>query len=286
VNLRPCRAALTALALVLSPAAFAQAARVNASKEAAPLGPWQVEVRGGTGIGSFQDIQVPVNEAANQRGDGTVIEDENQTHTGFPLLAGIGLDWQAENGVRWELVGLDGLQMRASTGPSATQSSSYSRVELASRLAYAFPLNATLKMEVGGGAGLRRSAWTNVSSGHYLNAALLEGRLGVQGATAGVELYGGAAPAAHFGYSNATLLGGSDFKKSTASLAEAGARLALPLRPNVWLETALEREEAKVTVADVSEYNNYGLSVYNPDQPSRAYDLVTTVAKIGFRKAF
>jgi hypothetical protein len=263
----------------------AEGSKLRASKAASSESPWQVEVSGGTGLGSFQDIQVPFNEEANQRGDGTLVQDENQTHTGFPLMAGIGFSWQANDAIRWSLVSLDGLQMRASTGPSETQSSSYSRVDLGTKLDYSFGLGS-LKANIGASAGLRRSSWSNVSSGHYVNAAMIEASAGLSGQSAAVEVYGGIAPVAHFGYSSAALFGGSDFKKSTASLNEAGAKVSFPLRPNVWLDTGVEREEAKVTIADVSEYNNFGLAVFNPDQPSRAYDLVTMVAKVGFRKAF
>ncbi len=261
-------------------------ARLKASKEApAPEDGTRVEARVGSGLGVFQDVQVPINNDTNVRGDGKAAQQENQDHVGLPLLAGIGMVRRA--GAMTYDFGVDAMFMRATTGPAETQSSTYSRVELGGGAELEFPLFG-LMGNAGAGAGIRRSVFANVSNGHYLQSALIKGAIGVASARSdGWRLDGtfNYAPVARFGYYAGTMFGGDPFKNSKASLMEIGLETKIHLRDELWLELGFTREVAKVTIDDTTEYGGFGLAV-SPERETRAYDLVTTVARVGVAKKF
>jgi len=276
-------AALAALSCVLAPPSFA-AEHITATKKGS-TSTFTVVSHGGTGVVQFQDIQVPVNDGANLRGDGTPVDEENQYHLGLPLYAGVAFGYKSG---AWsgDALRFDALYARASTGPAATQSSSYARLEAASDLRYAVALG-DYALYMGPRFTARRSSFNNISSGHYVSAFLLGGLVGLRSDDGTFyELTASVAPTATIGYSDAVFLGGKAFPKSSATMASYGARTAFPLREDVWLDLGLERETAHVSIEDVNAYNHFGLSVFDVERPSRTYDLVTTVARIGIRESF
>lgn len=277
-------APLLFVVLVGAPAQGQPAPRVKATKEA-NTSPYAVAVRAGTGLGVFQDIQVPANESAQMRGDGKLGAEENADHAGIPLYVGIGLNYKAD-ALKFDLVRLDALQMRATTGPSETQSSSYSRLEVGTAATYTLPVGAAWAVDFGVKAGARRSSFSNVSSAHYIEALVAGGSLALVSESFRLEAFAAAAPVARFGYTEESFLGGKAFSKSKASLAEGGVTAAFKIGPRVHLEAGLEQESANVTLDDVSEYNNFGLSVEDSRRPSRIYDLATSVLRVGVRKEF
>jgi hypothetical protein len=245
-----------------------------------------VTIHGGSGIGSFQDIQVPYNEGFEVRGDGTAVQEENVEHSGFLLQAGIGKE-SRRGAWLWQIFEFDALQIKSSGGPAATQASSYSRLNLESRIAYTFGLGAQ-GGSVGLKGGVRRSSFNNVSSAHYLQSVMVGLTAGIAGELHGLEASVAFAPVTKFGYSEDGMFGGKDFKKSRSSLFEAGIQYSYALRENVWLDVGMEQEAVKAEIEDVNEYNDlgYGLSVQDSTRPTRSYDLNTVAARVGFRKAF
>jgi hypothetical protein len=274
--------------LVVATAAEAQPApRVKAKKdvEAGPASPFAVTLRGGSGLGIFQDIQVPMNDALGERGDGKVGGEENADHSGFPLLFGLGTSYKSGN-VTYNLGTLDAVTMRATTGPAETQSSSYTRLALSTGASYTGLLTGSWTGTAGLALGARRSSFTNISSSHFIEAATVGGQLGAATPSFGLTIAGAYAPLARFGYSEDGLFGGKAFKKSTASLAEAGVTASFVLAPKVFLDLGMEQELCHVTVDDTAEYGNFGLAVEESRHATRVYDLATTVMKVGFRKEF
>jgi hypothetical protein len=264
------------------PAAPAQ--RVEITKTITAPAPRAFVFRAGSGVGQFQDVQVPVNQEANLRGDGKLIEEENANHVGFPMWAGVG--YLARRGaLTADVLSFEALQMRATTGPAATQSSSYTRVSLGSSVRWNFPLLGG-RGTAGMRAGLRRSGFNNVSSAHFVESMLVGGGFGYVGSGWSTDLSASLSPVARFGYSEDNFLGGEAFKNSKASVLEGAWTTSFQVYPRVWLETGVERESITASVEDVAEYDAFGLTVGPTATPSRSFNLATTVARIGIRKEF
>lgn len=239
---------------------------------------------GGSGIGVFQDIQVPINEFDETRGDGSSIAEENKDHVGLPLFAGIGYRRSLAS-LTFDLVTVDGTQIRSTTGPSATQSSSYTRIELYSGARYNFKLSYT-DMWISARAGARRSFFSNVSNSHFVESGVIRLATGLERGSFGLSGFFGYAPASRVGYSSKGFTGGEYFKKASATLSEAGVIAALKLKENTYFELGVEQESIRMSIKDIMEYNGFGLNVTPAQQTNREYQLSTVLAKIGFRKLF
>lgn len=252
----------------------------------APESAFAVTVHGASGVGTFQDIQVPYNEQYEIRGDGTAIQEENIGHQGLLLNAGIGKEMPRG---RWlfQAFEFDALQIKSSGGPAATQASSYSRLNLESGATYRFPLGG-LKASSGLKGGLRRTSYNNVSSAHYIESLLVGLTAGLSGELHAFNATLAVAPMTRFGYSEDGMFGGKEFQKSKASLFEVSAAYSYTLQDNVWLDLGVSQESARIELEDVNEYNElgYALSVLDSSNPTRSYAMSTVAARIGFRKAF
>lgn len=265
--------------------AMAQPApRVKATKVAEPS-PYTVTAHAGAGLGVFQDIQVPMNDEANRRADGTASGTENADHAGIPLIVGIGGSYKSGS-LTYNFISFDAVQMRATTGPAESQSASYSRVQLSSGATYERPLGDDWSGSIGLRVGARRSSFNNVSSSHYVEAALVGASLGLKTSTLELSAFGNVAAKARFGYSQDVILGGEAFAHSTATLAEFGIGAAFAIAPRVFLDTGLEQERCSVTMTNLVDYNKFGLSAEDNVHPTRAYNLATSIARIGIRKEF
>jgi hypothetical protein len=257
---------------------------VEVSKTVTAPAPRAFLFRAGSGVGVFQDVQVPVNEEANLRSDGKLIEEESANHFGFPVWAGIGYAARRGN-LSADLLSFEALQMRATTGPAATQSASYTRVALGSSVRWSFPLFSG-KGSAGMRAGLRRSGFNNVSSAHYAESLLVGGGFGFIGSGWSTDLSGSISPVSRFGYSEDNFLGGQAFKKSKSTVSDVAWTTSFLVYPRVWLETGIEREAVAATIDDVSEYDAFGLTVGATAAPTRSLSLSTTMARLGIRKEF
>jgi len=149
-------AAVAAGPLVLC-AAVARATPITAEKRGTPSAT-HVVVDGGVGIGQFQDIQVPVNEATGMRADGTPAQDENGSHIGVPMHIGLAVDYRPADLWDWTIVRFDALQMTATSGSSTTQAASYSRLGISTELERQVLLDG-LAFSAALRAGARRHPW-------------------------------------------------------------------------------------------------------------------------------
>ena len=243
---------------------------------------WDLVFAAASGVGVFQDIQVPYNEYTGTRGDGTSATEENRDHMGLPLMGTLGIAMRFDR-LTWDLA-LDLMQMRASTGPADTQSSSYNRINAGTGLRYKYRIS-DFTTYWGLHLQARRSTFNNVSSGHYLDTMMIRISAGMHLTKSWiVDGWFATAPYATFGYNN----GGNRtaFKNSTSEVNEFGLLSSLRLHKNTWFDLGVEQEKATVTISDVEEYNNFGLNVSPSRQPSRLYTLSTSVIRAGFRKTF
>jgi hypothetical protein len=239
---------------------------------------------GGSGIGIFQDIQVPVNDFNDTRGDGSAIAEENKDHVGLPLFVGIGYRTFSGSFV-YDVATVEGTQIRATAGPSSTQSSSYTRLELLTAARYNFMVRYT-DMWIGMRAGIRRSFFNNVSNSHFVESGILRASTGLQRGSFGLTGFFGYAPLSRVGYTTDGVTGGDYFRKATATVSEAGLTAALKLRENTFFDIGAEQESIRMSIKDIMEYNGFGLNVTPSQQTTREYNLSTVMIKAGFRKLF
>ena len=239
----------------------------------------------GSGIGSFQDIQVPMNQRTGVRADGTTDTAENLTHMGVPIYGSLGFDAPTDSSWRWRLFELSGIKMGAATGAPGTSDATYSRIDLSSSVVRTMGVGH-YKLASTAQIAIRRTGFNNTSESHFINAGLVAGRMRLSRSNYSWEVRGEYAPIAHFGFSPRGFFGGSFFPGSSAQLAGGGTTVLLPLQRGVWLEMGADTEIAKVSIADVSEYRGYGLAARNLDNSGRSYKLVTNTLHLGFRKEF
>ena len=239
---------------------------------------------GGTGIGIFQDIQVPINEIDEVRGDGSAIGEENQNHFGFPLFAGIGYRSYSGN-VVYDVVALEGTHMRAASAGSQSQSSSYTRLDLNSAARYYFQANKT-GLWLGMRAGVRRSFFNNISDSHFVESGILRASAGYQRSSFTVTGFFGYAPVSRVGYTAEGFTGGAFFRTAKAQVSEAGLTSSFKISPNALLDLGVEQEAIRMQINDIMEYNGLGLTVTPANQNSRDYNLSTVMMKVGIRKLF
>jgi hypothetical protein len=260
-------------------------AKVKTTKKTeAPSGA-KVGFKAGSGFGVFQDVQVPrASEAAEMRGDGKSAGEENADHMGTPLYAGLSLQAGDPGKLSYEAE-VGHLMMRATSGPAETQSASYARSNLAGGARYAFGRGGW-RPTVAAHAILRRSSYNNVSNGHYVNAGLLRGGIGVWSEALSVEAYAGYAPYTEFGFNSGKgFFGGESFDNGSASMGELGLLYSHKIHEAVWIDLGVEQEIVQATLGRVGDYNSLGLTVEAP-AAKREYELVTSTARIGVRKQF
>ena len=239
---------------------------------------------GGTGLGLFQDIQVPVNEIDEVRGDGSAIGEENQNHFGFPLFAGIGYRSYSGNLV-YDSVALEGTHMRAASGGAQSPSASYTRLELSSAARYYLQANKT-GLWLGMRAGIRRSFFNNISDSHFVESGILRASAGFQRGSFAVTGFFGYAPVSRVGYTAEGFTGGSFFRTAKAQVSEAGITSSFKISPNALLDLGVEQEAIRMQINDIMEYNGLGLTVTPANQNDRDYNLSTMMIKVGIRKLF
>lgn len=239
---------------------------------------------GGTGLGLFQDIQVPVNEIDEVRGDGSAIGDENQNHFGIPLFAGIGYRSYSGNVVYDALV-LEGTHIRAASGGSQSQSASYTRLDLGSAARYYFQSGKT-GLWLGIRAGLRRSFFNNISDSHFVESGILRTSSGYQRGSFAVTGFFGYAPLSRVGYTAEGFTGGAFFETAKAQVSEIGITSSFKISPDALIDLSVEQEAIRMRINDIMEYNGLGLTVTPAKQNNRDYNLSTVMMKVGIRKLF
>ena len=238
-----------------------------------------------TGVGYFQDIQVPMNQRTGVRANGSTDSAEHLTHLGIPIAVSLGQERKFAGGWQlrpWEVMAS---KMGASNGAAGTNNATYSRLAFRSGLGHSWTLN-TWQLDLGGNLELRRSAFGNAAEAHFINATLIGSQIRLGRGGYSLEIGGELAGNASFGYSPTGFLGGSQFPGSTARMMGYSVTNAFLLDRNVWLDLGFAAEVASVEIPDVSFYQGYGLSARNLDSSSRSYKLTTQTVRLGLRRLF
>jgi len=240
----------------------------------------------GTGLGLFQDMQVPESSMPGIRADGTRTQVENADHLGFPIAGTFG--GELRFGRLSYDASLAALYMPSIEGPPQSSFAAYGRFNLGAGLTARLAPQWSSKPWVAGHGMVRKSVFTNVSSGHYLNSAV--GRISA-GANLAVgwnlEVYGGRAPVTSFGYVSG--VGSGVFPGSEASLWEAGGRISFHATRRIQFDFSADEEAIDVVLPNMEEgYRSFGLAVAPTygEPIQRSYQLRTRIFKIGYTRSF
>jgi len=241
-----------------------------------------------SGVASFQDIQVPINEFENIRADGSTAGPEGVSRIGIPLRAQLNFrypiqnfDLSAEGSLLHIISGMD--------SPRESRGSSYSRWDIGAGGGWNLNLGSRRYLRTGLSTQIRRSMFRNISSGHYIDSVMprLEVLYSDSGWRFGVMAAIGAS--SKFGYHTGWGLGGGVLPNSKTSLNEWGVRLARDLSARSSIQFQFAQESADVLVEDQRVYNKLGLDVGLDefDTPkSRQLYLSTWTALIGMNRRF
>ena len=236
------------------------------------------------GIGSFQDVQVPMDSDSGWRVDGTSAPGSGETHVGVPVTAAFGLT--VNRALSRITFGLDLTRMESATGTTEARAASWSRIDLSTGWTRNFVF---LDQDVDAGvrAGLRRSSWMNVSTGHFMDALLTRAFVGIGTLSdARIEFFAAAAPVARFGYNKGEAFAGGALTGATARTFEGGASLSMRVFAATWLEGSVETDRTNIQIKDLTAYNAFGLNVAEWDNDSKSFALQTTMLRVGLRRAF
>jgi hypothetical protein len=243
-----------------------------------------VTFNGGSGVGVFKDIQVPINDFAQTRGDGAMPAEEFQNHMGFPLF--VGLKYKNVLGNWRPKVGAELLSISAASGPPATQSSSYTRFNLGTGIDYLFNLGS-LKSHIGLQVNARRSSFDNLSNGHHINAAYVGLNVGIiKRRSFKVSSFAAVAPVSELRFHKGNNVAGNKFASGSSNVSEMGFMTSLNISKHAWFDIGYEQEKALLKIEDVSDYNGFGLGVTPTAQSNRVYSFTTDILRLGFHKNF
>lgn len=244
----------------------------------------------GSGIGVFQDLQVPVDTEAGLRIDGTVpSEGENTTHAGFPIFGGLTFHWPASNlanGLLRYSIATEALQVEASTGNPETRTAGYARLEVKPMAEWSFSL-FDQGFFTGASLAVRRSLFKNVSDGHFADTAMSRITLGMEApGTARLQAFAGFAPVSRFSYDTGKGFQSSTMKGTSTTATEFGVGLNYHIWNTTWFDFSAEQEVISVRLASTDAYSAYGLDTAALRETSRDYNLQTTLIKAGLRRVF
>jgi hypothetical protein len=234
-----------------------------------------------SGIGSYQDIQLPASTAPGFRADGRRIGIENTTHIGIPIKG----SFEVASGSASQSLYAEAniMQIASLVAPAEVADSQYDRVE--GNLGYRFGtvLGNAMQLKLIASAGYRQSRFHTISAGHYMTTFIPRVGAGLQfnrewSAAASVGV--GIQP--RFGYSDGEI--SRVFESSIADLThyEGGIRYALDEAAAIAI--GFELENSTVTISNTEEYSSLGLTVARDFNTERNYRLSTAVGFLRLEK--
>lgn len=260
-------------------------ARVKRTTAIDELSTSGVVFHAGTGLGLFQDVQVPLSTRQGVRADGKTQGETNANHLGSVLQFGVTLRGGTSSKFSYD-ADAQYLTMRAISGPAETQSASYGRFNIMGGVRYAWGL-ADWRPTVSLHGILRRNSFNNVSNGHYVNAALVRSGVGFWNPSMSVEAFLSYAPYSEFGYNPGKgIFGGKKLKSGQTDLSELGLTYSYRVAEAVWIDLGVEQEMVQTLGARGDDYDGFGLSVERADAGRRDMSFATSTARLGFRKQF
>jgi hypothetical protein len=244
---------------------------------------WRMEIDGGTGVGSFKDIQLPINRFDEVRVDGTRIGQENTDHLGFAFGGGVAAHYL---GAGFGIIPLqiDMWRMLAQSGEPETLGSAYNRVQVGSESYVRFG-TANSGGTLGVNVALRRSTFSNMSSSHFVMSVPIGVRAAWDGRLGSLSAAVQHSPHSELGYSESLLFGGQAIGGSSVSLTSLKTKGEWRLTRDAWFVVGAYYETIKAEIRDLKSYEKFGFDVEDP-RPSRTYDLTTSMVTIGVRRVF
>jgi hypothetical protein len=248
----------------------------------------------GSGMGQFQDIQVPVNPEIGTRIDGKPVGAENTDHFGIPLYLTGETIYQSRlsakknsNTLYWTVVRGSILTMSAQTGPDDTINSSYSRVTLGTSLGLGtaqFGLG-TVRTHWTTSLDYRRSSFGYISSAHFIESPMVTLQADLSWQSFSLLISSGVGLQPKFGFSQELFWGGKELPSSRASINTAELSGSWVLTPHSTFVLGVDIEQAEASIEDAGDYASFDLRT-DGLATSRQYQLGTWISKIGIETYF
>ena len=236
------------------------------------------------GVGSFQDIQLPIDPWTGSRPDGSSNVAEEVEHYGLPLRFELAKNFQQG---QWSLAStISYLRIDSLLRPINASESSYSQTQLGIFPSYRFA-TGSFDDQVSIGGDFRRLAFMNISTGHLIDAVLPvvswdvnKGELWDIRALIAKSLW------TAFRYDNGIGFGHDQLAGSSASVMEISLATRRRIARNVWLHLGIAREDTAIDIKDVERYDHFNLTVGAAGDTSRHFRLQTETLTIGFDENF
>ncbi len=248
----------------------------------------------GSGMGQFQDIQVPINPEIGTRIDGKPVGEENADHFGIPLYLTGETIYQSRlsakknaNTLSWTVIRGSILTMSAQTGPDDTINSSYSRVTLGTALGLGtgqFGLG-TVRTHWSTSLDYRRSSFGYISSAHFIESPMVTLQADLTWQTFSLLISSGVGIQPKFGFSQELFWGGKELPSSRSSINTAELSGSWVLTSHSTFELGVDIEQAQVSIGDAEDYASFDLRT-DGLATSRQYQLGTWISKIGIQTYF
>lgn len=248
----------------------------------------------GTGLGQFQDIQVPIDPQLGTRIDGRPVSKENTDHMGMPLFLSGESVYQSRvesqrnsDSISWSIIRGSILTMKAGSGPDDTINSSYSRFTIGTALGFGTGGIGfgTVRTHWSAILDYRRSTFGNISSAHFIESPMTTLQADMSWRTFALLINSGVGIQPKFGFSQELFWGGKELPSSRASIQSTELCASWIVSQNSTFDLGFDYEGAAVTVSDAGDYADFNLSTDGLTAP-RAYQLGTWISKIGFQHYF
>ncbi len=242
-------------------------------------GPWSFSLQAGTGIGYFQDIQLPHYISEYVRSDGRPVGEENVVHIGLPLQFRFGLAHNADAVAHWGFMA-DVTQQVNLDSPRESADASYMRLRSQVYRRWNFGRNYSLQLQT----SLIRTQFANISIGHVVDhvapGVALTTRLTRRWL---LTASGDFAAFSKLRYDNGERV--DSFKAGRAGLWGAELDLTYQLDKSAQFRMGSRFEQTAIEVDDDREYEAFGFSVRESFAPTKlSYQMQTAELIFGLQR--
>jgi hypothetical protein len=236
-----------------------------------------------SGIGAYQDIQLPAGSLRGFRADGRRIGIENVNHVGVPVRGGFQIEYGTY--LRNIFADFNLMRMTSLVSPREVSDSQYDRTEANFGGKWGARLFGVSSVSVSAIMGYRKTEFQNISNGHYVESVLPRLGIGLNpNARWNLDLRGGMGIQPRFGYDNGVEAG--LLKSSIARLAHVDSSIKYRITSSAAIALGVEYEAADIRLQDTEDYAQLGLTIAPEISNFRNYQLKTTIAMIKLEKRF
>lgn len=236
------------------------------------------------GLGSFQDIQLPLNPLSGQRGNGTSEKEENQVHSGFPIVGSLTMENNFSI-LNFETE-LSFVHMSINKQSQPVSTASYGRYEAEQLVGLKF-FNSQFSGSLLGGISTRRSLFSNISTGHSFDSQLAKGQLKFDYYRYfNVKLIASKSLNSKFNYNQGSFFNQKEIQGSNSEIQEFEVKVGVPLNKKVSLFANFSQERVHAVIPDIGSYGEFGIDILTFATESREYNLTTNIYSFGLKKYF